>query len=445
MKTQPIKVLYVDHWTRGLHNFLLYDPLLKECGCITKLFHIGLYRYEDKLPREVKDGIECVNISYYKTQNLGKILDKEKPDVIIALNHFELFERSLFKAAHNRKIPCVYVMHGIRGEDIECYKQFYGANTGFSRRFKKIPKYFKLMQMYLYANIEADRRFFLKRDLYQMVWKYLSDPIREIFQPIVESEMQPDICLLFSNNDFELYHQVYGFEPNKLQVVGNTKLDNLFSRVSEFKNSTYRKKVYESIGLKVKDRFILEIEDCMTKMNPKSFTHEQEAEWFRYMERVVEDAGYRFVVKLHPGTDYERFKTIFSKSSQTVVVQNTDLDALIFYSHAVIGTISTALINALAYRKIILICDWLDVDMLNFKNIFVKYGCSINCSTKSVFEQCLSDLPNCEKALFQSRETAFEKLITYSDGNSCKRAVDAIIHISEHFRQQRDLSCTLKI
>src|SRR5574337_581555 len=179
---QGIRVLYVDHWTLGLHNFKMYDSLLKNRGCTTKLFHIGSYRSE-KQSRQILDGIECLDISYYRTKNIGRILDYEKPDVIIALNHFELFERSLFKAAHNRSIPCIYVMHGIRLEDLASYQQFYGSNTGLNRRLKKIPKYYDLLKMFAFAHIESDLFFLLRKKLYQLAWRYVTNPIREIYQP----------------------------------------------------------------------------------------------------------------------------------------------------------------------------------------------------------------------------------------------------------------------
>src|SRR5574337_7335 len=426
---QGIRVLYVDHWTLGLHNFKMYDSLLKNRGCTTKLFHIGSYRSE-KQSRQILDGIECLDISYYRTKNIGRILDYEKPDVIIALNHFELFERSLFKAAHNRSIPCIYVMHGIRLEDLASYQQFYGSNTGLNRRLKKIPKYYDLLKMFAFAHIESDLFFLLRKKLYQLAWRYVTNPIREIYQPETDPATQPDVFLLYSKFDRRLYHQVYGFPEGKLEVIGNTKLDGLFNRVKELSTDDHRAGLFDSLGLHPGERYILNIEDAMVEMNPKSFPHERQADWYRYMEQAVDKGGYRFVVKVHPGTDFNRFKTIFGPDSVTKVVQNADLDGLLYHSEAVVGTISTALINAAALEKVILACEWLDVEMLKASNFYVKYGGAISCRTEQEFEQRLADLHACERQLSGSRGELLDLFVTYRDGRSRERMADAIVAIA---------------
>ncbi|MES2353799.1 MAG: hypothetical protein V4568_05205 [Pseudomonadota bacterium] len=436
-----IKVLYLDHWTLGLHNFTMYDALLKARGCTTKLFHIGSYRAEaypsEKEPYRVKDGIECSDVTYYKTKNLGRVLDREKPDVIVALNHAELFERSLFKAAHNRGIPCVYIMHGIRLEDLSGYEQFYGANTGVSRRLKKIPKYYDLMRMFAAAHLEADPLFLFKKDLYRLGWRFVTSPIREIFQPQTKPDTQPDLFLLYSDFDRRIHHEGLGLSKDKLHIIGNTKLDSLFTRVDEFSTDEYRLKLYQSLSLDPNQKYVLNIEDAMVEMNPKSFPHERQAEWYRYMEKAINQAGYRFVVKVHPGTDLARFKTIFDKNSTTNVVQSGDLDGLIYNSAAVIGTISTALINAVALEKIVLACEWLNVDMLKSPTFTVKYGGGISCLTEQAFEQCLRDLDCCEQRLAVTRTEMLDMFINYRDGRSSERVADAITAIAHQYQALR--------
>jgi hypothetical protein len=430
---KDIRVLYLDHWTLGLHNFHMYDGMLRDRGCSTRLFHIGSYRSESA-PREVIDGIECRDVSFYGSRNLGRILDVEKPDVVVALNHFELFERSMFKAARNRGIPSVYIMHGVRLPDIGGYEQFYGANTGLARRLQKIPKYYDLMRMYAAAHLERDPLYLFRPHLYRLGWRYLRSPIREIFQPTTTADTEPDIFLLYSEFDRRLFRDYYGLPAERLKVVGNMKLDGLFKRAQEIATPKAGIALRQSLGLAADEKFVLNLEDAMVEMNPKAFTHEMQTSWYQYMEKAVREAGYRFIVKAHPGSDLARLKTLFGPDSTSIVVQAADLDTLIAQSEAVVGTISTALINAVALEKTVLACEWLDTDMLKSPNFVVEYGGAVSCRTQQDFENALRDLDACERQLAATRQRMITEFVTYRDGLACERVADEIVRIAKEAR-----------
>jgi len=65
------KIVYIDSWTKGIHNFNRIDPLLCKNKIETLLIHTGSWGAELGRPKEEDiDGIKCRDISYYGT-NLG--------------------------------------------------------------------------------------------------------------------------------------------------------------------------------------------------------------------------------------------------------------------------------------------------------------------------------------------------------------------------------------
>ena len=83
-KTVVKKIVYIDSWTKGIHNFKRIDPLLCKNKIETLLIHTGSWGAELGRPKEEDiDGIKCRDISYYGTNLLYFALKRENPDVVL--------------------------------------------------------------------------------------------------------------------------------------------------------------------------------------------------------------------------------------------------------------------------------------------------------------------------------------------------------------------------
>ncbi|HHX69828.1 MAG TPA: hypothetical protein GX708_17505 [Gallicola sp.] len=52
------------------------------------------------------------DISYYKTKLIRKVIEKEKPSIILIINLSFVFDRAIVKIAKKNNIKIVYLAHG---------------------------------------------------------------------------------------------------------------------------------------------------------------------------------------------------------------------------------------------------------------------------------------------------------------------------------------------
>ena len=108
-----MKIAYFDYWTEGIQNFVPFDSMLRKRGHETLLLHIGSFNAVHS-KEEVVNGIKCRDISYYNTKMIYKMIEQEKPDIIITLNTTKLLDRVITMSCRKLKIKSIYLMHGMR-------------------------------------------------------------------------------------------------------------------------------------------------------------------------------------------------------------------------------------------------------------------------------------------------------------------------------------------
>jgi hypothetical protein len=105
-----MKVLFLDGWTRGLHNFIPVARGLEAQGIECLLVHRGSWGNDPGRAKEERlNGLLCRDISYYRTRLIHKVLERESPNVVLLLTTNFFSDRSAILAARALGILSCFV------------------------------------------------------------------------------------------------------------------------------------------------------------------------------------------------------------------------------------------------------------------------------------------------------------------------------------------------
>ncbi len=412
-----MRVVYFDYWTKGLHNFKAIDSLLKQNGHETMLFHIGSWRYAHS-KEETIDGILCRDISFYQTNNIFKVLEKIRPDVVVFLNCEHLVDRVIIQSCNTLNAKSVFLMHGIRatGEEINASIQIYsGHYNNIFNKIKKATKYFRLI-IPNYFNIvwKVKKRDFLSLRPFKTVYSYFSNPAKSIFFPSNYVELIADRYLLYAKKYADHYFSL-GVPRENLIVAGNPAYDELFSKIATNDFSTSSLPIdcmHPNASVK---HFAIYLEDAFVEQgNLGGWDNQFRSKLIGEMASSLEKQGYFLVVKLHPKTE---LTAIDINHPNCLLLKQTNLFDLVYYSSFCIGHISTTINIAVLLEKPIVIPQW-----GSCKNI-VDYFIKTNVGNPWLNPKDEVDL----NINYEARTIFFEDSISYRGSNSILNIVNAII------------------
>lgn len=339
-----MKLLFIDGWTKGIRNFSRLTPKLDERNVHYKLMHLESWGSDGVSPKQVINGIECYDISYYKTNYIYKVLKIEKPDVVLILSLSYLLDRTIVSMCNRLGIKIVYLSHG------KLYmKQGVGDLASQVSVFRKIKQRMKgkaLMTLMNYIRFNCVTQF--KPGLvYKALKEFVTHSERSMFTPYTD-ELRVNAGMVYYESETLLFEK-RGFPKGMIHAVGNPETDSIVnSRLLD------RNIFLEELGLGT-GKYALYMDDGFVQEN--LLTLEEWISFINEMHKPLKHMGIKLVIKLHPRTDATKAKDFFEKEG-ILTVKDVDFKNVCYHSEFVFSHSSSTVIYGMIMNKPIILPRW---------------------------------------------------------------------------------------
>jgi hypothetical protein len=412
-----IDILYFDYWTRGVRHFIPIDLAIKSNGLKSMLIHLGSQRGELPSQDNHISGIHCRDLSFYGSDFLS-MLEYERPKVVVLLNSLTE-DKIIVRYCRNLGIKTIYMMHGLLVPQENMNQLAITVNSTFSLfdRLKRVPKFFNLFKHYLRAAMQGGMSEVFDMEIYIYFIRHGLSPGGNFAGKWKYRDSCADLALVYSDEDRQLFSSSYGYNEKNIVVVGNCSLDDLYVSYSKKITCTDN----QSSG-----KYVVYVEGGLSdpKYSLPGWTEDRIADEVISLANISRDLGYRFILKLHPSSDYSKLLERVDDQPNITSVLNCDLTELILDSDLVMGQSSTVLMMALAINKPVFILDIPPLELKITTYADRKVGRLIQ-----NYEQFQSNLMSLSSGRLQSIDPSdvLARFIGPFDGNANKRISDILV------------------
>ena len=351
------KILYFDAWTKGIRCFKPIDAVLKNQGIETSLVHLGSFT-QPHPKAETIDGIKVRDISFYKTNVIFKVLEKEKPDAVLSLNTSHIWDRALILACRELKIPCFFAMHG----DFLVDADLDALITSDAKRNSlliKLPKLYKYLRYhfanYFYSYRKSTNRPYGYRKMIRVLMSGFRNPAKERYFPTLPIDTVYDKALIYSDYYAGHYRKV-GYSEQNIVVTGYPEYDEVHERIES--NSFSHANLPEPAQSLIKNdrKYVVYLDPAYADANFYGWTHEYRSKHLSEIAERLKKDGLHLLVKIHPSnTDVANINITSDNAS---VIKEGDLANICFYGEYCIVHSSTANNVPLLLNKALVFPRW---------------------------------------------------------------------------------------
>lgn len=350
------KILYFDYWTLGIKNFKLFDQLLKDNGCETKLLHLNSWRGIECSDHMEIDGISCYDIKYYKTKFLYKVLKIERPTAVVMLNASFITDRTIILACKKLRIKSIFFMHGdiMREEFKETTVESINKRITQSSSIKKVFTHLtSTVFNYLYSTGQLGLSYLLRLHAYKVIVNTYVNPGNYMFFPPASFDIKPDMALVYGELDRKFLAKKFN-DDNYVKIVGNADLDDYFKKQSRLRDG---KEVFFNMNhIPLNTPYVTYIEESLVEGN--FWSSEYRIKFITEISTVCFEEGYNLVVKLHPHTAKGPNRDSLDQLKNVIILDQSDLTKLIYFSEICVCHFSTAMIFPILLGKPLIVPRW---------------------------------------------------------------------------------------
>ena len=323
------KILAVDLNCRSSNRFKSLVPIFQKNNINLKLIYDDNSFLKDE---KISEGFSLKNINSYPSKNFLKILNSEKPDLVIVQNMHLLQMRALNRCCKFLEIPIILLEHGVTSVVGLTNSKRFDAGKALKKRYIRILKGELIFKYLSYIKYFINTKASLKSWIFLFL-ESISKLIGKDFY--TEDWNYSAYCVYLESDKKKLILQLKNtIDKNKIHVVGNYDL-NLFKMDL---------KSFNCYDLNIKSKTILYIDsDCVER----SF-YNKKILYLRYMARVnhiINKNGYNMCIKLHPNSINKKIDIELAKLDIKSISNNEFIQKL-QQSKFVIGEPSS--INAIA-------------------------------------------------------------------------------------------------
>ena len=275
------KILAVDLNSLSAHRFESLVPIFKKNNLYLKIIHEDNSYLKDE---KIIEGFSLKNINSYPSRNFLKILNYEKPDLVIVQNMHLLQMRALNRCCKFLAIPIILLEHGVTSVVGFTNSKRFDAGKALKKRYVRILKGELILKYLSYI------KYFISTKASFKSWIFLLiESISKLFGKdfFTEDWNYSAYCVYLESDKKKLISQLKNtIDKNKIHVVGNYDL-NLFKMDL---------KSFNCYDLNVKSRTVLYIDsDCVER----SF-YNKKLLYLKYIAKVnniINKNGYNMRIK----------------------------------------------------------------------------------------------------------------------------------------------------
>lgn len=349
-----VRILAIDHWTRGVFNFTRLRSHLESQRADLTLLHWGSLRSHGVKRLEHIDGILCIDVRTFEGMNLDQIIAELAPDLVLLLNIHTLLERSVILTCRRMGIPTVYLQHGIMPDpDVLPFQcESVRVNTRWNEYIRKVPRYFRLLVMYLRA-----RRYQLDSGFFRVAWAQLRSPRLSMFFPKDTVELTPARSLVFYDRDADFLRQTHGIARSEICVVGNPELDAAYERLNSPIVDCDKRRLRRSVGLAEQGPLLFYPDESFADSHLYGWNECYASERLEELLDICANAGWQLLIRPRHVAAVGDLSRKVGKHRAAVSRDLSIVDA-IDISDCVLGTVSSVLENAVVLNRQILVPLW---------------------------------------------------------------------------------------
>lgn len=426
MPRDPLRVLFFDYWTKGIHNFLRLMPHAPIGAAEFQLFHLGSFR-DRSVPRyETVDGLPIVDIRAFRGMPLRDILKSLRPDVVVTLNVHTMFDRVLLQTCEHLAIPTVYLQHGAVAAT-EALRQWATSEDSAFRigqYIRRIPKYARILPWYW----RARPRSLLDSKFWSVLLAQARKPRTASCFPPEPRELWPTLALVFNSSWAEHLIGSFQLPRERVVIVGNPELDPAFDRLRSPKNGEERKRLIGGLGLDPELPILFYADEGFADLPSSGWTSALMAERMAELYEASRVVGLQMLVRPRASSAHG-FETLWKGRRHVAVTREMSLVDSIDLASVVVGAMSSVLHIAVVLQKPILTPLWHINGQTNLSPV-LKSGASV--AVPSPRE--LADFLRAALAGSCKADTSefFRQAIGDVHGNACRKSMAAILEVAAH-------------
>lgn len=406
-----MKIIFFDYWLKGVANFERLIPGFQKYPDIEmKMIHVGSWKERQQSIVTKHNGFTSYDISFYKTNNLYRILKREQADVVVMLNLCFFLDKAIVAYCKKLNMKVIYLAHGNLLNDVVLEEFHQNVNKSFKKNpFGKLRKDTVLqLWNYFYATCIINHSWGL---FIKSLIRLLRNPATMTIYATDCRELDVDQLLVYYLSDKYSLMKRANFDKSKIVVTGNPDLDSFINKNPE--PFSYLSKKY-NIPLD----YVLYLEDGFVQA--KILSKEQWYSLLKDISDVCRKNNLVLVVKLHPRTRLEEHRDFFRKENIIPIVKE-DMKTLVYYASSIVSQRSTTIVYGLILKKKVLSPRWGHSMSLsyNYPVDVIRY-----CHTIEEFENILiSKTETC------TNDEYMKNNIGLMDGRAVERIVASIKNI----------------
>jgi len=415
-----VDVVYFDYWTRGIRHFTKIDVDVKACGLNSLLVHLGSQRGELTQKDQIISGIKCADLAFYGN-DLVSMLKRERPKVVLLLNN-QTEDKVIIRACRNLGIKTLFLMHGVLTpqDKVDETTDLVDSAFGAADRINRIPKYLRLFRQYLRAAMVGHLHTVFDPEIYLYFARQAFSPGGNLAGKWKYRDSCTDIAIVYSEEDKQLFCSCFGYPEDRIKVVGNYNLDDLYG-VNLVHLSSASQDTSRSYVVYVENGF------SDPKYTVKGWTENLVADEVESLADICGEFGYKIILKLHPSSDYLTLLERTSEHANIETVLHCDLSKLIAGADFVVGQSSSVLMMAVAVRKPVVILDLPPLELKITTYADRKMGVIVK--SLAEFRTLLNEVSEGRSPFFELSEVA-ERFIGPFDGKASSRISDIVISLA---------------
>ena len=416
------KILFVPTNSREVMQFHLVMCELKDPSC--EILAIALDKSKEELLQKKKFPYKC--IADYKTQNMLKIIEREKPDIIVT-DFCGPIPNALIPAANYADIPVLQVDDGITS-DYSALKIVPSKQTflkilrmiirGVTLRGNAMP-YLTLLATYRATN---NNPIDFLRKVGDRIIK-LTYPVPSYVEGLNIAVMSPFAKDAYINMEVP---------PEKVFVTGQPGFDLIWQK--EFN----RNQLMAELGISENKGLVVLATQPLIGSTWKREDREKFIEAVCSAMRKFSDK--QLVIKLHPDENIDTYQKILANMGEdkAIFCRDIDLYELLHACDLLMTVHSTVALEAMIFDKPVI-----TINLTGKPDGFpyAKSGAAIGVYKGEDLVQAIKDAlyneENCKKLTKERKKFVYEHAYI-QDGKASKRVANLIIQLIEESKKRKD-------